>query len=154
MLNGFQPISVRIVYWIFYTFSPNIALKFEPISSREIEQLSPFHFFFPGELLCTRIRCRSANYNYTDYRLASNDNTQNVTEGHVHDGHVRGKDPCLECDYEPISLVCGPNWKTYRSMCHAMQCAGLKLEHVKEGDCEIMVSIKRIDQTFSWSALL
>ena len=50
----------------------------------------------------------------------------------------------MECDYEPVAPVCGPNWKTYRSMCHAMECGGHKIDHVKQGACEKMVSILKI----------
>ena len=46
----------------------------------------------------------------------------------------------MECDYDPIFPVCGPNWKTYRSMCHALYCGDLRIEDVKEGSCETMVS--------------
>ena len=46
----------------------------------------------------------------------------------------------MECDYDPIFSVCGPNWKTYRSMCHALYCGDLRIENVKEGSCETMVS--------------
>ena len=62
----------------------------------------------------------------------------------MYEGRIRGMDPCMECDYEPIAPVCGPNWKTYRSMCHAMECGGHKIEHVKQGACEKMVGIKKI----------
>ena len=55
------------------------------------------------------------------------------------DERVRGKDPCMECDYDPILPVCGLNWKTYRSMCHALQCGGLRVGDVKQGACEKMV---------------
>lgn len=107
---------------------------------------SVFHYstvFLQGELLCTRLRCPSANYSYTDYQLNSNDTLQNATKADVNEGRMRGKDPCMECDYEPISPVCGLNWKTYRSMCHALYCGGLKIEQVKQGTCEVMVSIKK-----------
>ena len=46
----------------------------------------------------------------------------------------------MECDYDPIFPVCGLNWKTYRSMCHALYCGDLRIEDVKEGSCETMVS--------------
>ena len=46
----------------------------------------------------------------------------------------------MECDDDPIFPVCGPNWKTYRSMCHALYCGDLRIEDVKEGSCETMVS--------------
>ena len=46
----------------------------------------------------------------------------------------------MECDYDPIFPVCGPNWKTYRSMCHALYCGDLRIEDVKEGSCDTMVS--------------
>ena len=56
------------------------------------------------------------------------------------EGVVRGKDWCMECDGEPESPVCGPNWKTYRSMCHAFQCGGFNVDDVKQGKCENLVS--------------
>ena len=50
----------------------------------------------------------------------------------------------MESDYDPIFPVCGPNWKTYRSMYHALYCGDLSIEDVKEGSCETMVSKKNV----------
>ena len=45
----------------------------------------------------------------------------------------------MECDTDPVSPVCGPNWKTYRSMCHAIECGGFRVDDVKLGKCESLV---------------
>ncbi|KAL9959549.1 hypothetical protein ACROYT_G032880 [Oculina patagonica] len=91
-----------------------------------------------GELLCTRVRCPSSNYNYTNYRTGAvgNSTLENALMSILNEGVVRGKDWCMECDSEPVSPVCGPNWKTYQSMCHAFQCGGFGVEDVKQGKCE------------------
>ena len=73
------------------------------------------------------MRCKSSWYNYTNYARITDES------------HHRGLDPCLECDHEPISAVCGSNGKTYRSMCHAYFCAGLKLQDLEMGACENLV---------------
>lgn len=103
------------------------------------------HFFLvylSGELLCTRVRCSSSNYNYTNYRASAVDeNTlENLVMSILNKGVFRGKDWCLECDSEPVSPVCGPNWKTYRSICHAFHCGGFDIEDIKQGKCENLVS--------------
>ena len=94
---------------------------------------------FSGELLCTRIRCATANYSYTNYRSIS-DNKNTSESSLVNEGVTRDKDWCLECDKIRGPPVCGPNWKTYRSACHAYHCAGFQIDDVKEGKCESFVS--------------
>lgn len=95
---------------------------------------------FSGELLCTRIRCATANYSYTNYRSIS-DNKNTSESSVVNEGVTRDKDWCLECDKIRGPPVCGPNWKTYRSACHAYHCAGFQIDDVKEGKCESFVSV-------------
>lgn len=93
-----------------------------------------------GELLCTRLRCPSANNSYTNYHeVISKEVLHNSTKSNRNYGRIRGTDPCLECDYELISPVCGPNWITYRSMCHALQCGGHSMERVYQGACKHVV---------------
>ncbi|XP_068714695.1 reversion-inducing cysteine-rich protein with Kazal motifs-like [Montipora foliosa] len=89
-----------------------------------------------GELLCTRIRCPSADNNYTNYGEAIASKTLNNSTKSETNVRKRGKDPCMECDYEPILPVCGLNWITYRSMCHAIHCGGHNMEQVYQGPCK------------------
>lgn len=90
-----------------------------------------------GELLCTRLRCFSSGYNYTNYGMLFGEQyiPEDPQKARMDERLVRGKDPCMECDDEPVEPVCGPNWKTYRSMCHAVRCGGFSVEDVKGGKC-------------------
>lgn len=99
-------------------------------------------FHFSGELLCTRLRCFSSDYNYINYQMLFG---KQYTPGDpqkamMNERLVRGKDPCMECDDEPVAPVCGPNWKTYRSMCHALRCGRFTVDDVKGGKCGGLVS--------------
>lgn len=44
-------------------------------------------------------------------------------------------DRCERCEDLDDEEVCGDNGKTYRSLCHAVNCAGLALQDVSTGSC-------------------
>ena len=49
-------------------------------------------------------------------------------------------DPCSKCEEKKGEEVCGDNGKTYNTLCHAVNCAGLKEDDIKDGPCEKKVS--------------
>ena len=51
-------------------------------------------------------------------------------------------DPCKRCEEKKNEAVCGNNRKTYNSLCHAVNCADLQVEDVREGPCETKVRDK------------
>lgn len=56
---------------------------------------------------------------------------------------VAGKvnnDRCKRCEDLDDEEVCGDNGKTYRSLCHAVNCAGLALRDISAGSCATKVS--------------
>ena len=105
--------------------------------------ISDSKFLFLGDLLCTRIRCRSLGLRYTNYEASDASEESHLQAIGVLEGtkSERWNDVCLECDFEPMAPVCGPNWKTYRSLCHAQFCAGYHMEDVRMGACEDLVLI-------------
>lgn len=54
-------------------------------------------------------------------------------------GHVN-KERCGLCEELDNEEVCGDNGKTYRTMCHAINCAGLALRDVAAGACVTKVN--------------
>ena len=45
-------------------------------------------------------------------------------------------DPCSKCEEKKGEEVCGDNGKTYNTLCHAVNCAGLKEDDISDGPCE------------------
>lgn len=48
-------------------------------------------------------------------------------------------DRCMRCEDLDDEEVCGDNGKTYRSLCHAVNCAGLALRDISAGSCATKV---------------
>lgn len=57
-------------------------------------------------------------------------------------------DPCKRCEVKIEEAVCGKNRKTYNSLCHAVNCAGLQVEDVREGSCKGKVCIIMLSVLF------
>ena len=47
---------------------------------------------------------------------------------------------CERCEDLGEEAVCGANGQTYRTLCHAVNCAGLELRHITHGACNTKVS--------------
>ncbi|KAK3735318.1 hypothetical protein QZH41_018729, partial [Actinostola sp. cb2023] len=76
--------------------------------------------------ICTRLRCQSADYAYTNYKAVAD---------HI-EGQERYYDTCMDCDGEPVTPVCGPDWRTYRSLCHARFCGDYDIDEITQGACQ------------------
>lgn len=48
-------------------------------------------------------------------------------------------DRCDRCEELDDEEVCGDNGKTYRTLCHAVNCAGLALKDISAGSCALKV---------------
>ena len=49
-------------------------------------------------------------------------------------GHINN-DRCNRCEELDDEEVCGDNGKTYRTLCHAVNCAGLAIKDIAAGSC-------------------
>ncbi|XP_032242092.2 reversion-inducing cysteine-rich protein with Kazal motifs isoform X1 [Nematostella vectensis] len=78
------------------------------------------------EWVCTRLRCYFADFNYTHYNRVPDHQP----------GQSRPVDTCMECDKEPVTPVCGPDWTTYRSLCHARFCGNYDIDEIVQGPCQ------------------
>lgn len=52
----------------------------------------------------------------------------------------KDKDRCVRCEAMLGEEVCGRNGKTYNSLCHAVNCAGLSQDDISAGPCTQDVS--------------
>lgn len=50
-------------------------------------------------------------------------------------------DPCMRCEQKVGEEVCGANGKSYNSLCHAVNCAGLQEEDITAGPCVEKVNL-------------
>ena len=51
----------------------------------------------------------------------------------------KNEDRCSRCEELDHEEVCGDNGKTYRTLCHAVNCAGLALKDITSGSCAMKV---------------
>lgn len=100
-----------------------------------------------GNLECTRVDC-TKNEGMCTVIVQFNINLVSISGINV--GIVKKlksaknkvvDDPCDRCEDKKGEEVCGGNGKTYNSLCHAVNCAGLKAKDVTAGSCEKKVGI-------------
>lgn len=64
------------------------------------------------------------------------------------------EDRCARCEELDDEEVCGDNGKTYRTLCHAVNCAGLALRDISVGSCakKVLYIINNVHGCVSWAA--